>query len=259
MTPHYVVHFPAVLLSLALLGGAGQARAETGPFSLEAEFGPVWQARNKAQIPNDERADRFALTDIAGSGPWPSVRINANWNFAGPHGLRAVLAPLSYDERGTVDRDVRFQGETFAADERLKAEYRFNSWRLGYRYRYHDGDRWRLWVGATAKLRDAKIELTQGAVSARDDDLGFVPLLHLSGEYRLGDRWSFQFDFDGLAGGPGRAIDLGLKVSYRLNDRWRVSAGYRGLEGGVDSDDVYSFAWFNTALVAVEYRAGNNR
>jgi len=232
----------------------GPAHAEHPPLSLEAEFGPVWQARNKVQIPNDAAGDRFALTDIAGSGPWTSARINATWHIAGPHELRVVVAPLSWEERGTFDENIRFRGETFTANQGVRAEYTFNSWRLGYRYRYYDAGAWRLWVGATAKLRDAKVELTQGPVSAKDDDLGFVPLLHLSGEYRLGGKWALQFDFDGLAGGPGRAIDLGLKLSYRLNDHWRAGVGYRGLEGGVDSDDVYNFAWFNTALIAVEYR-----
>ena len=62
------------------------------------------------------------------------------------------------------------------------------------------------------------------------------------------------FDFDGLAGGPGRALDLSLKLGYQVNDDWRISLGYRGLEGGVDTDDVYNFAWFNTALLAFDYR-----
>ena len=168
--------------------------------------------------------------------------------------MRVVLAPFSYTERGFLDEDTRFAGESFSADESVKASYKFNSWRVGYHYRFYDSNDWRLWVGGTLKVRDAKIELKQEGISADDDDLGVVPLLYLAGEYRINDSWHFQFDFDGLAGGPGRAVDLGLKLGYQVNDRWRVSAGYRGLEGGVDSDDVYNFAWFNTALVALDYR-----
>jgi hypothetical protein len=245
---------PITVLTVAASPVAAPVQADEARAYLEVEAGPLWQSRNKVQIPNDATADRFQLTDLAGSGPWASLRVNARWQFKGPHGIRLVLAPLSYEERGTFARDVRFDGATFVAGERLEAEYRFNSWRLGYSYQYYDAASWQLWVGATAKLRDAKIELTQGEVRGLDDDLGFVPLLYLAGEYRLGERWTFRFDFDGLAGGPGRAIDLGLKLGYRVNDRWRISAGYRGVEGGVDTDDVYNFAWFNTALVSAEYR-----
>ncbi len=242
-----------LLVAIASLSPA-QALSSERERSVELELGPVWQERNKVQIPNDASGDRFQLTDIAGSGPWASARINALWTIKGPHSLRLVLAPLSYSEKGALSEDVRFDGQTFAGGERLKADYTFNSWRLGYRYRYFDSNGWRLWVGATAKVRDAEIKLQQGSVKAQDGDLGFVPLLHLAGEYRFDDRWSFRFDLDGLAGGPGRAIDLALKVGYRLDERWRLSAGYRGLEGGADVDDVYNFAWFNTALIALDYR-----
>ena len=50
-------------------------------------------------------------------------------------------------------------------------------------------------------------------------------------------RWTAIFDFEGLAGGPGRALDLALKERYDLTDRWSVGGGYRMLEGGVDSAD----------------------
>ena len=239
----------AAVFSLSAAGASSSEREH----SVELELGPVWQERNKVQIPNDASGDRFQLTDIAGSGPWASARVNALWTISGPHSLRLVLAPLSYSEKGALSEDVRFDGQTFTGRERLRAHYTFNSWRLGYRYSYLDSNGWQLWVGATAKVRDAEIKLEQGAVKAQDGDLGFVPLLHLAGEYRFDQRWSFQFDFDGLAGGPGRAIDLGLKLGYRHNDSWRLSAGYRGLEGGADVDDVYNFAWFNTALISLQY------
>ena len=83
---------------------------------------------------------------------------------------------------------------------------------------------------------------------------GFAPLLHVGAEYRLSDRWQFLLDFDGLAGGPGRAFDVALKANYDINDNWRVGAGYRLLEGGVDSNAVFNFAWVNYAVLEVGYR-----
>jgi hypothetical protein len=53
-----------------------------------------------------------------------------------------------------------------------------------------------------------------------------------------------------LGGGPGRAIDLALKIGYDINDRWSVTAGYRTVEGGADVDEVDNFAWFNSAMVS---------
>lgn len=250
---HYTRRLTLLLLPL-LLSLFSSVHAEDSSLKIELELGQVWQERNKVQIPNNASGDRFLLTDIAGTGAWTSARVNASWNLRGRHGMRLVLAPLSYKETGELPADTRFAGETFSMNQPIGGEYRFDSWRLGYTYQYHSSENWRLWVGATAKIRDAGIELAQGNTSSTDDNTGFVPLLYLAGEYQISPRWSFGFDFDGLAGGPGRAFDLSLKLRYRLNDDWRVSAGYRTLEGGVDNTDVYNFAWFNTALLSMEYQ-----
>lgn len=242
------------ILALGILLTTGQSFGQDTGTSIELELGAVWQDRNKVQIPNSAVSDQFLLTDIAGSGPWTSARLNASWNLNGPHGMRLVLAPLSYEETGQLPADTVFAGESFQGQQAVNAEYRFNSWRLGYRYQYYESDRWNLWIGGTAKVRDAKIELNQNGMSAVDDNVGFVPLLYLAGDYQIDSRWSFRFDFDGFAGGPGRAFDLSVKLGYQLNDNWRLSAGYRTLEGGVDNDDVYNFAWFNTAFLSLDYR-----
>lgn len=245
------------LFTALLLITSVSSQAQEHQASIELELSSVWQKRNKVQIPNNNSADRFRLTDIADNGPWAGARLTANWPVGGddsPHGLRVVLAPLSYEETGKLPVDTRFAGAEFDASQAVQGEYKFNSWRFGYHYTFYAANNWQLRIGATAKIRDAKIELSQGNVNALDDDVGFVPLLHFAGEYQFNPRWSFQFDFDGLAGGPGRAFDVGLKLGYALNDDWRLSMGYRGLEGGADTDDVYNFAWFNSALLSAEYR-----
>ncbi len=105
----------------------------------------------------------------------------------------------------------------------------------------------------TAKVRDAKIALRQGPTSSQDDDLGFVPLLYFRADWSLADRWHFIFDIDALAGGPGRAIDLAVKLGYDISPRWAVTVGYRTVEGGADVDRVYNFAWFNWAAASVVF------
>lgn len=242
---------PAITASLL---GPLFANAADSRFTLEAELAATWQQKNDVQIPNDELGTRFSLEDLAGQGPWATGRINLNWDINNQHGIRVVLAPFAYDENGTTDRDIAFAGAQFSADTATSASYQFNSWRVGYRYRFYDQGAWDLWVGATAKVRDAEIKLRQGNTSARDGNVGLVPLLYLAARYQINERWYFAADFDGLAGGPGRAIDLGLKLGYQLSDKWDVQLGYRTLEGGADTDDVYNFAWFHSALAGVQYR-----
>jgi hypothetical protein len=239
----------SITLAVSILVSAyiGSTDAQERPFEVELELGSAWQARNKVQIPG-ATGTRFALDDVVGSGPWFTGRVNFNWNVKGRHGLRLVLAPLGYDETGFLPYPVEFAGQSFSDEQPVEARYRFNSWRATYRYRFDRPSGWQLWAGVTAKVRDAEIRLIQGETVALDDDTGLVPLLHLAARYRINDRWSFDGDLDGLAGGPGRAIDLSLRFSYQLDKRWSLGFGYRGLEGGVDNDDVYNFAWFNSVV-----------
>jgi hypothetical protein len=243
----------ALALVPVVLASGGQALAEER-FSIELEVGGAWQDKNDVQIPNDATGTRFSLKDLAGTGPYPAGRLYFNWTIHKRHSLRILLAPLSYTETGTFDEPVSFAGADYAPDVSTEATYKFNSWRATYRYRFFEGARWRWWIGFTAKIRDAKIELKQGDTSSRDTDLGFAPLLHLAGEVRFAERWRFILDMDALAGGPGRAIDVALKLGYDVGDHWSVTGGYRLLEGGADTDDVYNFALFNYGVVGFVYR-----
>lgn len=103
-------------------------------------------------------------------------------------------------------------------------------------------------------MRDAEVSLRQGTTSGRKDDLGFVPLLHLAGEWLVAPRWPLGLEADGLAGGPGRAVDAALKLGYDPGGAWMVRAGYRTVEGGADVDEVYSFAWLHYAVASVTWR-----
>jgi hypothetical protein len=249
--------FLALVLIASALAVAPTAVAETPEdrFEVELELGAVWQSKNDVEIPNDGTATRFSLRDLAGAGPWAAGRVYLTWNINDRHGLRFLAAPLSYTETGSFDREVTFVDRTFLPLTPTEARYTFDSWRVGYRYRFHDGARWRWWVGATFKIRDAEIRLSQPVTgTARDTDLGVVPLAHVSGEFRFARRWRLLLDLDALAGGPGRAEDLSLKLGYDLGERWTVTFGYRTVEGGADVEEVYNFAWFHYAAMSAQYR-----
>lgn len=221
---------------------------------LELEAGPVWQTRNDVQIPNDASGTRFSLVAPLGNGPWRAGRVYLTWHFSARHSIRGLVAPLSVTGTGMVFGPIDFAGETFPGGPGLRGTYQFNSYRLTYRYRFVARERLRLWLGFTGKIRDAKIELEQGNLAARDTDVGFVPLLHLAADWQPTSRTHVLFDLDGLAGGPGRAFDAAIKLGYDLNRHWRLSGGYRTIEGGADVSSVYAFAWLHYGVVALAFR-----
>lgn len=229
--------------------------AQTTPrLVFELEGGPVWQTRNDVRVPNDASGTAFSLVDLTGKGPWAAGRAYLTWNISDRHSLGLLAAPLSITATGVPGQSIAFAGVPFAPGVPATATYKFNSFRLTYRWRFHHGERWTWWLGATAKIRDAKIELSQGATTARKTDLGFVPLLHLEAEGRLGGPWRFLFNADALAGGPGRAEDVAVKLGYELGGDWRLAAGYRTVEGGADVESVFAFAWLHYAVASLTRR-----
>lgn len=240
-----------LLLGAVLLVPAARA----GSYSVSLEGGPVWQSRNEVEIPNDGTATRFDLADL-GTGPYFAYRLAAEWNATRRQDVSLLIAPFEIAERGVFDEDVRFDGGVFRAGEETEATYRFNSYRLGYRFRLADRERFRVRAGLTGKIRDAEIRLEQGDESRSDSNVGFVPLLHLDAEYFLGRRWSAFLDADFLAAEQGRAEDVALQVRCRVGREWDLSAGYRTLEGGADNDSVYTFAWFHYVVVAARWSFG---
>ena len=222
-------------------------------FRAEVEAGPAWQTRNDVRVPGNTGTD-VDLEDLIGSGPFPYGRITLDWRIARKHGLRALAAPLEISGTGSLPGPTRFNNTLFAPGLPTKATYRFNTYRLTYRYYLVDDARWTATVGVTVLVRDALTRLEQAGRSSEKTDLGVVPLLHLDAAWRFAPRWTLSADVDGWAVPQGRAFDVALKLYYDLNARWSVGLGYRMVEGGADVDSVYTFAWFHQAVVSVAFR-----
>jgi hypothetical protein len=99
------------------------------------------------------------------------------------------------------------------------------------------------------KVRDATISLKQLTVSAAEANIGWVPLVHISGSKRLSPRTTMSFDLDALGGGPGRAVDLGVRANYSIGNDYTAGIGVRTIEGGADVPRVFNFAWFATPVL----------
>lgn len=241
------------LLCCALLLSPMAALAE-GFTEVTLEGGILGFSYNDAQIPNSSSADRFDVTEITGAGPVAYGRLNIQRRLGDRHLLRGLYAPVRIEGIGTFDEDVRFDGETFAADTSISGLYQFNTYRLTYRYEWLQRSDWTVGVGATVLVRDANIRLVQGETRAESTDLGAVPLLHSNIQYRFNDRWGAEFDIDALANPMGRAVDAILMGTYQRQEdvTWRL--GYRTLEGGGDGSSVYTFAWLHYAMLGISYQ-----
>lgn len=184
----------------------------------------------------------FSFPGLLGSGPTWAYRLDASWQVNDRHGLRVLLAPFEVSGTGVFASPVNYQGRVFRAGEPTRGLYRFNSWRATWHYTLMENDAWTVRLGATAKIRDAKVLLEQDGVTTSNSNQGFVPLAHLYTERRFSPGWSAVFETDALGAKQGRAIDAALMVRWQATARVHADLGYRLLEGGADNDEIYTWA-----------------
>lgn len=233
-----------VLLSLVFLSLVPAVRAGENPrWALEAETGLVLPGYNNVQVPRSD-GTRFSLKNDLNLPADIYYRLRLTWQIAPRHAVSALFAPLTLAADGPLPVPVRFAGKDFAAGAAVDATYRFNSYRLTYRYTLVSSERVRFGIGFTAKIRDAEISVRDGAREGKTTNVGFVPLLNLHLDWRWTPRWGMLAEVDALAapGGQGRAEDVAVAVAYVASPAWRFKAGYRLVEGGANVESVYNFA-----------------
>jgi hypothetical protein len=213
---------------------------------LDIETGSIFTGYNDVRIPGDG-GTLFSLSDELTADPTFYYRIRLFYDFNSRHHLGALFAPLSINSTGKLDRDLIFEGETFPAHTALEATYKFNSYRLIYRYDFLRKEKLELGVGFTAKIRDAKIAVKGNGLESEKTNVGFVPIIHFRLLWKYSDTFAFLLDGDGLAAPQGRAEDVLAVLTMQASDRIGFKLGYRILEGGADNDEVYSFALIHYA------------
>jgi hypothetical protein len=221
---------------------------------IDIEWVRASQGRNLVQVPNDASGSRFSLDALTGSGPVDTPRVQVSWRSGDKQEWRLLAAPLSLSGSSVSVVPIDFQGRRFLAGP-ISARYQFDSWRATWRHRWIDREDLVVKVGATAKIRDASIRLKSGALEASKDNTGFVPLLHVALERPLSAQWRLEADVDALAGGPGYAVDAGVRLARNVSSGWSIHAGARYLDGGADNDEVYAFADFTSVTLGVTWRS----
>jgi hypothetical protein len=154
---------------------------------------------------------------------------------------------------GSVNKIVTFEGVDFPANTDLEAKYKFNSYRLTYRYGLVNNPRLKIGVGFTGKIRDARVLIESPTQSSEKTNVGFVPLLSFSLVYMPSSKISLLLDGDALAAPQGRAEDVLAAVRYSISDNIHFRVGYRILEGGADVDEVYNFALLHYLAAGLTY------
>jgi len=242
-----IIYLISVLCLGLLLSNSAKAQAR-----IDLESGLVFTGYNNVRIPGDE-GTRFSLKDDLVSEPAYFFRLRAGYTIKSRHTLSLLYAPLQTRSDGSMPHDVLFEGELFPANTELEGTYKFNSYRLTYRYDIVKNPGLEFGLGITAKIRDAKIALSSSALTSEKTNVGFVPLINFRLMWNIDEQFGLLLQGDALAAPQGRAEDVLLAATFDLTENIRIRAGYRILEGGADNEEVYNFSLFNYASAGITY------
>lgn len=215
--------------------------------SISLDVGQTQAIFNRFAIPNTAE-DRISLpTDDV----LTSYRVTSFVDLSSGNQLYFLLAPLETDYSFTSNSAFEFSDVLFNSNEETKIKYKFNSYRVGYLWKWK-GSTFDFWTGLVGKIRDAKIEVTQGSSNSSFDNIGFVPLASLGFEWRLLSSLSLYSHTDALGASQGSAYDSQLDMKWKLGP-FVLSFGKRILGGGADNDNVYNFAQFDSTYTRFTY------
>lgn len=219
---------------------------------VDVETGSVMTGYNDIRIPGD-LGTLFSLKDDLKSKTKIFYRLRASYTLQSRHTISLLYAPLEIKSAGRVPDKISFNGVLFDANTDLNSIYKFNSYRLTYRYHIISQTKIILGLGFTAKIRDANIRLYSTKQTTERTSMGFVPIINFNFEWNINEAWGLLLNSDALVAPQGRAEDIQLAITYQYSDPLNIRVGYRMLEGGTDSNSGYGFALFHYASVGFSY------
>lgn len=232
--------FGAWLILLLMLGW-NLAYAQ---LQLDVETGAALSGYNKVRIPGDG-GTFIDFSESLVSTPTAFYRLRLSYTINDKHTISALFAPLTIRYNGEFGEELQFLGTTFAATQPLDVRYQFNSYRLTYRYNFPRTQHFQFGVGATAKIRDAAVEVN----GVTKTNFGFVPLINFRAEWFAKEKLSVVLQGDALVAPQGRAEDVLLAAQFYPNRLVTLKLGYRILEGGANNDEVYNFSLVHYAVI----------
>lgn len=214
----------------------------------QAAFG----GRNTVQRPNNDEGTRISLnSDFQRKNSATfSPRFEVEYSYNRHHAV-ATAALLTDRFEGVAPYNFMYDHEQFMAGSNIDAVYRFNTYRLSYRYRLVENSNINFELGATILFRDAFISFEDETKESKFSNFGVAPLISYYFEWKALERLSLLTYGDAFAIKVGRAEDIFVGAKYQFTPMLSATAGYRLLEGGSDSDKVYTMAAFHFISVGI--------
>ncbi|MEP0828430.1 MAG: hypothetical protein HRF51_07890 [bacterium] len=242
-----------IVITLVAASALATPACASDGVQLDLESGVAISGYNDVRYPGNS-GTLISLSQDLNLEQGPFWRARISYGFGDRHTLSLLAAPLRLEGKGAVSNDIIFGAATFPAMTALKTKYRFDSYRMTYRYEILRRDQLSLGIGFTGKIRDAAISIQGNGLASEKANTGFVPLINFRFDLKISRMFSLLVDGDALAAPQGRAEDVLAAITADTAYGIKVKLGYRILEGGADNDEIYTFALVNYLVLGVGWQ-----
>jgi len=178
------------------------------------------------------------------------IRFQAEWAITRKHAIFGAAAPLRLGAYGPAPGPIIFTNASgahtpaFAENEPITANYRMDTYRLGYRYTLIDMPQFRFKLGLSARFRSGAIKLRGLGHEAAcpNSDIALFLGLHYSMDFFTGSGWTLLLDGDSLFFRDGYGHDIFAGVRHDLVGRFFVRWGWRAMFEKKDTDALFTKA-----------------
>ena len=228
-------------------------------FMADLETGLNLSGYNDVRVPGNIVGNTFSLQNDIGSNASLFFRTKFNYTFAKRHTVSVLLAPFTKTYKGKPKQNFNFAGQSYSAIHEVKAKYKFNSWRLSYRWDFINSKHFQIGIGLTGMIRDAKISIKGQdnfgtVVESSKSNVGFMPLINFLFVWKFTPCMDFRIEGDAIVTPHGRAEDILFAWAGCISDKVSMKLGYRFLEGGADKDAVYNYALFHYIVFGIMFK-----
>ena len=229
----------------------GRALGPT-PWQFSYQVATSSTRRNIAAAPSatGTRLDVARLTSPADPTIASSFRLS---RVEGSHDVSLLVSPFGTGAVAPLTAPAAFAGAAFGALA-IDVDYRFYDYRLRYRRSFAPREAVTVRLGAVLQAARTSMELSQPGARGGVSVWSVLPLLHVSGEWRVARDWLVALSGEGIALGSDRFAEADFRLQYRFSDGWNASLGIAERRSTVDTATLYNDLRQRAPYLAVEHR-----
>lgn len=204
------------------------------------EFGGAWMNKNDIAAPKHS-GDVLDFNVVgATADPTSSVRSGFEFFFDKHNELFIQFSPYELRAVGTLNVPTNFNGSSYNTTDETFMAYRWNEYRVRWRYKLIDNRDFVFKLGAGLSISDNQVELSTVSQTELVSTLSALPIGHIHAGMNIGDRSELYVEVDGGGAGDEYIIDTTLQYRYKFNKHWDIGGGYRYQSVRIDTSDMYN-------------------